>query len=63
MCFQYWKKLSDKRQIIINAFEKKDIIPRDLKPEPDLEELEPPEETIAERTKLRRKKNLMKKIL
>ena len=52
--FKQCKELSDKRQIIINAFEKKDIIPRDLKPEPDREQLKPPEETIAERTKLRR---------
>lgn len=54
------KKLFDKRKVIVNAFEKKDIIPGDLKPEPDLEELESPEKTIAEKKKLRRQKNIMK---
>ena len=50
------KKLSGKRKIIIDAFEKKDTIPGDLKPERNLEELELPKEIIAERTKLRRQK-------
>ena len=49
------KKLFDKRKVIVNAFEKKDIIPGDF-----LEELESPEKTIAEKKKLRRQKNIMK---